>query len=87
MLNQQKFYVYFSGIEPTSGGTEWDVTSAEKFQAMVVDQTFQVEIMSDVAMLDKSQPIQVTLHGAINGKRSSIADQLVQLGLAKHKFV
>jgi len=75
------------GVKPISGGVEWDVIASEKFQAMVVDQTFQVEIISDVAMLNKSYPIQVTLHGAINGKRSSIADQLVQLGLAKYKFV
>ena len=86
-MNKNKCLLCFNeflGIEPTSGGIEWDIAASERFQAMVVDQTYQVEIMSDVTMLNKSLPIKVVLHGAINGKHSSVADQLVYLGLAKY---
>lgn len=83
-----KFFVFVSkGVEPVAG-TTWNEDASEKFQAMVVDQTFQVEIISsDVRNLDHSRPIQVVLHGSINGKRSSVADQLVQLGFAKPVMV
>jgi len=79
-------YVLFpnSGIEPING-TSWGSEATEKFNAMVFNETFQVEVMSDVLLVDKTKPIEVTLHGSVNGKHFIVNNQFVQWGYAKRK--
>ena len=49
---------------------------------MVINETFQVEIMSDTA--DQSKPVQVTLHGTQNdGRHFIVNNNLVAMGYAK----
>ncbi|XP_057309699.1 tudor domain-containing protein 7-like [Hydractinia symbiolongicarpus] len=72
-----------SGIEPLDGEKLWSNEAATKFNELVMNQTFQVEITSDFHVKDK--PFEVRLHGKYAGKQVVINQMLVNLGLARKK--
>lgn len=62
----------------------WSNEAATKFNELVMNETFQVEITSDFHVKDK--PFEVRLHGKYAGKQVVINQMLINLGLARKKI-
>lgn len=73
-----------SGIEPMYG-TTWSPEASDKFYEMVINETFQVEFVTDVHTMDKTKPLEVRLHSSINGQHFIVNTYLVKLGYARRK--
>lgn len=77
-------HYYLLGIEPLNGGKIWDSQTCNIFSEMVMNETFQVEVVSNKMNQDFTKPLEVLLHGATSdGKRFIINEKLVKMGFAK----
>lgn len=66
-------------------GNGWTQEAAEKFHELVINETFQVEIVSDIHTMDKTKPLEVRLHGSENGEHFVVNNYLMKLGYARRK--
>ena len=76
------------GVEPVDKGTTWDMASGDVFNEMVMNDTFQVEVMEMAEGAHMSKPLEVCLYGAKEEedlKPFCVNERLVSLGHARRK--
>lgn len=72
------------GVSPIGAAKTWDTEAATYFNELVINDTFQVEVIEGFCNGDNSKPLEVHLIGGTDDdKLFFVHEKLIQLGLAK----